>query len=686
MRSGSLPWLLLAAVLLLAPTGAAAGPQPASAPARGAAEPDPAADSSRTLVLGLEIDRDEARLLAYTLKDHPFRFRSASPPPRPYAEGRPVQVELLLLGPQGRAVTRRVDVGALCLTHGPETPPHIEGDTILLHRDVVLVELPELRGFDRVEVAVHERQRGELRRRSLGASALDRARFVPAGGGFEYSDLAIADPSAAPGVAAPPTSGDVIWPEDIGDPDIYEIYGEPAAGADRINIVIVPDGYTYKEKALMQSHAGALVQQFRERTPIGEHDAFFNYTLVYAYSNESGTDQCDCDLVVDTAMGTRFPDEGYPCQASENRCLYYGSGCDTNSTPNILDAELRAPYHDVTIVMVNTSRYGGCGGTRAVYSAANGAATEIAVHEMGHSLGGLADEYGGDPGCGNRASEINTSLNPGDGAWPEWTAEIGPAWEGGQYYDRCIYRPLSDCEMRALSQPFCPVCNQQWALVIFGHPRVSPTAPIAAALPASPAGAFTFVPLPFSVQTRLAAGPSVTHEIEWTVQGPSDPEPVLVATGTTEHSHTFEEAGAHTVVCRVTADTNFIKPAKYGANVGEAVWSVEVEALAAPQEVSAPGSAQPLVFSGAQSLAWEDAAALGAWSYNLYRGDLAALAAGEYGLCEESGLEANQTDAAAAPPAGDGWFYLVSGTNPVGEGPLGLDSRGLPRLPAASCP
>ena len=99
---------------------------------------------------------------------------------------------------------------------------------------------------------------------------------------------------------------------------------------------------------------------------------------------------------------------------------------------NLTAAELRAPYRDETIVMVNTTRYGGCGGSRAVYSAGNSAATELAVHEVGHSLGGLADEYAYTDACGSTAGEINTSLNPDEGAWHEWIGDLGAPVEGGR--------------------------------------------------------------------------------------------------------------------------------------------------------------------------------------------------------------------------------------------------------------
>ena len=278
-------------------------------------------------------------------------------------------------------------------------------------------------------------------------------------------------------------------------------------------------------------------------------------------------------------MGTSFPNAGYPCSDQGNRCLYYGSGCDASSTTNIVAAEMRAPARDSTIIMVNTNRYGGCGGARAVYSAANSSATEVAVHELGHSLAGLADEYSYDPGCGFSADGVNTSTNATDGAWPEWIADLGAPRQGAQYYQQCVYRPVDNCEMRELSQPFCPVCNQRWGLIYFGHPRVSPTAPIASASPsnAGPIDIASGGQVAFSVAARLATGPGVTNNITWRVQGPGYATPTTVATGTTEYTRLFPSPGSYTISCEIVADTNFIKPLRYGANVDTATWTVRVD-------------------------------------------------------------------------------------------------------------
>jgi hypothetical protein len=371
-----------------------------------------------------------------------------------------------------------------------------------------------LPGHDQIEVAHYRPGVAGLARRSLGTHRLDNSYFVPAGERFKYGDLVFADPTATPaheGVLA--TTGQVLWPENYGDPELYRVYGDESEKSKRINIVIVPDGYTYAEKSNMQAHADAVVAFFRSKTPFKEHDRFINYHLVYAYSVESGADQCDCSIVKDTAMGTYFPNSTNVCGHSDNRCLYYGTGCDVYSAGNISAAELRAPSKDTTLVMVNTTRYGGCGGSRAVYSAGNSSAQEIAIHELGHSLGGLADEYAYTTGCGTYAGEINTSKNSTNGAWAEWIAELGAPRTGAQYYTQCLYRPIDNCEMRALAYPFCAVCNQRWSLVIFGHSRVNPTAPIESQSPASPMNVATNAPTSFSVATRLASGTGVTNAI-----------------------------------------------------------------------------------------------------------------------------------------------------------------------------
>jgi len=532
-----------------------------------AAQPKPI--SERTLSVAVVVNRDAASLAAYTVKGRPFvaDVLGASS-----LSGASLQLEVALRGPDGATIVRRQPIKGLCLEHPRDAEPHIEGDTIQLHEESVVVELPELPGFDQLSVGVLVETLTESHSLALGTLVLDAAHFQRAGGELAYDDLAIAKGGAPPAASLAPDAATVHWPEEFSDPDIYRVYGDAGETNRRINVVIVPDGYLYAEKALMESHAAALVASFRAKTPFSQHDPFFNYVLVYAYSTASGTDQCDCSTVVNTAMGTSFPFGNGVCGHNDNRCLYYGPGCDTDGQSNILLAELRAPARDESVVMVNTTRYGGCGGQRAVYSAGNSLGPDIVTHELGHSFNGLADEYDGTAACGTSAGEINTSRNASMGAWPEWIAQVGLPQQGAQYYNQCLYRPMPNCHMRTLGPPFCPVCVQHMSLGVFSHSRVSPTAPITSGIPENDPIVPYGQPAHFEVLTRLAQ-PS-TNEITWRVSGPSNPTPVVVHTGTPQLDYVFPEPGQYQVYCEVIADTNFIKPSKYGLNLDVWAWSV----------------------------------------------------------------------------------------------------------------
>jgi hypothetical protein len=555
-----------------------------------AADDAPERLSDRTVTVALDVSRERASVLSFTAKKRPFIRQPAAVGAQAADGDGQSRLEVVLLGPDGARMVQHVELHGLCLQHGVDVLPHTVGDTTVVHRDVVMIELPELPGHDRVEVAIYQADPaapGQLRRKVLCLERLNAARFSPSGSNLQYTDMRfVTAASLGDGTVTQPAPDPVIWPEDVGDPDIYQVNGNLAEASRRINIVILPDGYQYSQKTLMETHAADMVNYLRSKTPLKEHDTLINYTLVYAYSVDSGTDQCDCGIIKSTAFGTGFPNGGGACGSSENRCLYTAQ-CSENPYGNIAAAELRAPARDYTIVMVNTTRYGGCGGSRAVYSAGDSNGRDIALHEIGHSIAGLADEYTENSACGTFAGNINTSTNSVTGAWPEWIADIGAPQQGAQYYTQCIFRPRPSCEMRSLNLPFCEVCRQRWALVIFNHSRVNPTAPIESQSPTSPANVSLNSPTIFSVTARLPAGAGVTNSITWRISGPGYATNTVVNSGTLTHSMTFTQPGRYALSCEVIAGTNFIKPPKNGSNVDTARWTIDTcSVLEAPRTVS----------------------------------------------------------------------------------------------------
>ena len=101
-------------------------------------------------------------------------------------------------------------------------------------------------------------------------------------------------------------------------------------------------------------------------------------------SNESGVDHPELGVFRDTAL-----DSFYFCGAIQ-RLICVNS---TKVNGVLSRTALAANARELILVIVNDTEYGGSGGSVAV-SSIHPAAVEIILHELGHSFGLLADEYG----------------------------------------------------------------------------------------------------------------------------------------------------------------------------------------------------------------------------------------------------------------------------------------------------
>jgi hypothetical protein len=135
---------------------------------------EPVAVSERTISVALELDRDGARLLGFAIKNRPYD--RAEDPAFLVQDARgpeTAQIEIALIGDDGGRFTRRLEMRGLCLDHGPESDPHIEGDTIRLHRESVVVDLPRIVGYD------HRGSRARIASGAWSASRSEPCRSVP---------------------------------------------------------------------------------------------------------------------------------------------------------------------------------------------------------------------------------------------------------------------------------------------------------------------------------------------------------------------------------------------------------------------------------------------------------------------------------------------------------------------------
>jgi hypothetical protein len=162
-----------------------------------------------------------------------------------------------------------------------------------------------------------------------------------------------------------------IWKKDI--------CGNPS---NCVDIVILADGYTKKEKKKAVSDFEKFYNIFFSQEPYKSFKGKFNFYGIFVPSEESGCDEPSFNIWKSTPFGTSFDSLD-----SERYIL-------SEENKNIRDWASLVPY-DSILIMINHKRYGGGGiyNLYATFTADNLWNEYLMLHEFGHSFAGLADEY-----------------------------------------------------------------------------------------------------------------------------------------------------------------------------------------------------------------------------------------------------------------------------------------------------
>jgi hypothetical protein len=155
--------------------------------------------------------------------------------------------------------------------------------------------------------------------------------------------------------------------------------GDPA---EKLDLLVLGDGYTARERGKFERDARRLVKAFFETTPFKERQRDINVWGLVPASAESGISRPSQGIHRRTPLGAT-----YDAFDSERYIL-------TFENKAFRDIAANAPY-DVVEILVNGATYGG-GGIYGLYStvAADSAwADYLFLHEFGHHIAGLADEY-----------------------------------------------------------------------------------------------------------------------------------------------------------------------------------------------------------------------------------------------------------------------------------------------------
>ena len=254
-------------------------------------------------------------------------------------------------------------------------------------------------------------------------------------------------------------------------------------------LVIVGDGYRATELTQYHTDVQNFLTTLRTTPPYTELFCGINVYRIDVVSTDSGADDpatCADGTTGSGATAATYFDATFcsvaPGGARLGRLLTINSAL----AKTVAQTQVSTIYQILCIV--NVSKYGGSGGDVATCST-NSLSPKIAIHEMGHSAFGLADEYGGD-GTAAPAGEplepnVTRDKNRATIKWGSLIAATTPlpsacdatctssacvppatppapgsvgAYEGAIYSDCNTYRPLPSCYMRDYG-PFCPVCS-----------------------------------------------------------------------------------------------------------------------------------------------------------------------------------------------------------------------------------
>jgi hypothetical protein len=344
--------------------------------------------------------------------------------------------------------------------------------------------------------------------------------------------------------------------------------------ANRIDLVTVGDGYTADQLGTYAAHVNAALSTMFSKEPFQTYASFFNVHQVDVISNESGVDHDPTyPIWRDTAL-----DMGFWCEGIE-RLLCVDIGKAQAYASN-------APDVDMILAVANSTKYGGAGYSDedlATVAGGSSWAPEIALHEFGHSLGNLADEYfygdgsiypGPEPVEPNVSMLTAAEMAAAGTKWASWLSENNPSfdglvstYEGATYYDYGVYRPTYNSKMRSLNRPFNLPSVESLVIEMYKIVR-----PIDAATP-------TDQTLHGSETVFVDPVQPVDHalDIQWHLDGAALPG----ATGSTLDLTTVPMSpGQHLLAVDVVDDTWFVRNATARATwlTDTRSWAVVVSA------------------------------------------------------------------------------------------------------------
>jgi len=239
-----------------------------------------------------------------------------------------------------------------------------------------------------------------------------------------------------------------------------------------LDIMFIPDGYAKKDKKKLQKDMRTFAGYILNCSPFKENKDKLNIRAIEGYSKDSGITDPNATVFKNTLINSSYN------TIDVDRYLMCLNVWKMNEVAD------DSPY-DAILIICNSTKYGG-GGIYNFYATvnSNGKYSDyVVVHELGHSIVGLGDEYftsevsvrdfypeGVEPVEQNLTTLIDFDkkwkhLLPEDFPIPtpdtdEYNNRVG-VFEGGGYVAKGVFRPWRNCTMKEKRyNNFCPVCKE----------------------------------------------------------------------------------------------------------------------------------------------------------------------------------------------------------------------------------
>jgi len=238
-----------------------------------------------------------------------------------------------------------------------------------------------------------------------------------------------------------------------------------AAAGKSMKIVILGEGYVREDletEGEYDKETRRLVDAVVELPPFRYFPDRIEVYVVYVESRQRGADATPDAKDRDTALDAAFYSDGV-----DQRVLLVH---DLEAMERY--ARKAVPSRDLLLISVNDARFGAT--ANALYATASrNAGAGTMMHEIGHSFGGLGDEYGSigrdvPPPLASAPLYPNLDLTA-DPARVKWSSLIGRpkmdkvgVFEGGFQRNEGVFRPQEFCLMRDsnFTDRYCAVCEE----------------------------------------------------------------------------------------------------------------------------------------------------------------------------------------------------------------------------------